>query len=260
MRNRAPFRAARESGFRPGLSFGGEPLRPSAQIFSHRRDLTPLAASNPNQPGSGARDLGLSSCDVISIRLEMRYNITMQKLASRLLAVSALGLLSVAGVRAEDPARGVKTYFLAQLNDTEKKFIDLAQAIPAEKYSWRPGEGVRSISEVLVHVSGADVMLGARFLGAKMPENIKLNRNSEKELTDKAKIIETMKTSFAFLSETAAKMSDADLQKPVKLFGGQETNGDGALMFISNHMHEHLGQLIAYARTNGVVPPWSQKQ
>jgi uncharacterized damage-inducible protein DinB len=183
----------------------------------------------------------------------------MQKLASRLLAVSALGLISIAGVRAEDPARGVKAYFLTQLNDTEKKFLDLAQAIPAEKYSWRPGDGVRSISEVLVHVAGADVMLGARFLGTKMPEGI-VTRTSEKDMTDKAKIIETMKKSFAFLSDTAAKMSDADLQKPVKLFGGQETNGDGALMFISNHMHEHLGQLIAYARTNGVVPPWSQKQ
>jgi uncharacterized damage-inducible protein DinB len=180
----------------------------------------------------------------------------MRKLASRLLALSALGVLSVCAVRAEDPVTGVKPYFLTQLKDTEKKFLDLAQAIPAEKYSWRPGEGVRSVSEVLVHVSGADVMLGARFLGATMPETIKMSRTMEKDLTDKAKIVDFMKTTFAFLNDAAAK---ADLSKPVKVFGGVETNGDGALMAISNHMHEHLGQLIAYARVNGVVPPWSQK-
>src|SRR5689334_7810842 len=131
--------------------------------------------------------------------------------ATRLLAVSALTLALTAGVRAEDPAHGVKPYFLTQLTDTEKKFISLAEAIPAEKYSWRPGEGVRSISEVLVHVAGADVMLGARFLGAEMPANIKITRTSEKDLTDKAKIIELMKTTFAFLHDTAAKKTDADL-------------------------------------------------
>jgi uncharacterized damage-inducible protein DinB len=190
----------------------------------------------------------------------MRYNKTMLTSASRALAISALALMSTAGVRAEDPARGVKPYFLTQLAETEKKFVDLAEAIPADKYKWRPGEGVRSISEVLVHVAGADVMLAARFLGTQMPANIKLSRTSEKDMTDKAQIIALMKQTFGFLRDTAASKTDADLLKPVKLFGGQETNGDGALMFISNHMHEHLGQLIAYARTNGVVPPWSQKQ
>jgi len=185
----------------------------------------------------------------------------MQNLASRLFAISVLAVTIASSVRAEDPnGRGVQAYFLTQLTDTEKKFVDLANAIPADKYKWRPGEGVRSISEVLVHVSGADIMLAARFLGVKMPDNIKMSPTMEKDLTDKDKIIEMMKNSFAFLHDTAAKMSTADLQKPVKLFGGAETNGDGALMFISNHMHEHLGQLIAYSRINGVVPPWSQKR
>ena len=185
----------------------------------------------------------------------------MLNVASRLFAVSALAVTLASGVRAEDPTgRGVQAYFLTQLGDTEKKFIDLATAIPAEKYKWRPAEGVRSISEVLVHVSGADVFLAARFLGVAMPTDIKMSPTMEKDLTDKDKIIALMKTTFGFLHDTVAKMTAADLQKPVKLFGGTETNGDGALMFISNHMHEHLGQLIAYSRTNGVVPPWSQKR
>lgn len=179
----------------------------------------------------------------------------MRKSSSRLLAYCLLSVATLAGARAEDL---IRRDYVSQLNDVEKKVTSLAEAIPAEKYSWRPGEGVRSISEVFVHIAGANYMLTSRFLSAKLPDTFKPSRTMEKDITDKAKVIELLHNAFAYARDTASKMSEADLQKPVKTFSG-ETNGDGALFFMANHLHEHLGQLIAYARTNGVTPPWSQK-
>ena len=140
---------------------------------------------------------------------------------------------------------------IANLSGAGGKLVSLAEAIPADKYGWRPAEGVRSVSETLMHVAGANFMFGARF-GKKPPEG---TRGLEKSVTDKAEVVAKLKESFAFVKEALA---GADLSKPTKLFGGREgTLGDMALMAVS-HAHEHLGQLIAYARSNNVTPPWSK--
>jgi uncharacterized damage-inducible protein DinB len=149
---------------------------------------------------------------------------------------------------------GFRGLFLDQMKDVESKIVSLAEAMPQEKYTWRPAEGVRSVSEVYTHIAGANYFLPS-FIGVKPPASF--NPAISKE-TDKAKVVEALKASFEHMRQVVLNMPDADLSKPVKLFG-QESTYEGVLFLIANHMHEHLGQSIAYARTNGVVPPWSKK-
>jgi uncharacterized damage-inducible protein DinB len=167
-------------------------------------------------------------------------------------AVLALGMAMAA--RGADPATGFRAEFMAEVDSVGKKLTDLAGAVPQEKYSWRPAPGVRSVSEVYVHVAAANYGIPS-FLGVKVPEGI--SRDMEKTVTEKAKVLEALQKSFGHLKSVAANMSDADLDKSVKVFGREMTQR-ATLMLILNHMHEHLGQSIAYARTNGVVPPWSE--
>ena len=191
-------------------------------------------------------------------RRALRYK-GLMKSPIRITPLLAIGLVLGANLPAADapvPASGMRAMFLSQLADVEKKINSLAQAMPAGKYSWRPGEGVRSVSEVFTHIAGANYMFTS-FIGAKMPEGI--DRNMEKTVTEKAKVQEVVKQSFEHVRKTVEGLSDADMAKEIKLFGRPNTEG-GTLFIMANHMHEHLGQLIAYARTNGVVPPWSAKE
>ncbi|MBI1804167.1 MAG: DinB family protein [Ignavibacteriae bacterium] len=146
-----------------------------------------------------------------------------------------------------------KTAFFSQLNDVEKKIVDLADAMPAEKYTWRPMEGVRSVSEVYMHIAGANYLLPT-FMGVKAPEGI--DRDAEKKITEKGQVIEFLKKSFVHVRKVVDDTQEADLTKPAKFFG-QETTVLGIIMNIAVHMHEHLGQSIAYARMNQIVPPWT---
>jgi uncharacterized damage-inducible protein DinB len=143
--------------------------------------------------------------------------------------------------------------FLNQLSEVETKTVDLAGAIPAEKYSWRPEEGVRSISEVYMHIAGSNFLV-PRFIGIDPPGG--LPPDMEKTVTDKAKVLEVLKQSFEHVRQAVSKIQAADLEKKVKYFGRDTTVRD-VLFSMANHMHEHLGQSIAYARMNGVVPPWT---
>jgi len=172
------------------------------------------------------------------------------------LTIAGLGAQPVASATgAPVKANGVRDLFLNQLKDVESKMVGLAETMPQEKYSWRPGEGVRSISEVYMHIVVANQFL-PNFIGVKPPQGA--TPTVEKSVSEKAKVVEALKASFAHVRKAVTEMSDADLEKPAKMFG-QETNYQGVIFRIANHMHEHLGQSIAYARTNGVVPPWSKK-
>jgi uncharacterized damage-inducible protein DinB len=151
------------------------------------------------------------------------------------------------------PTSGLRADLLKQCNEVEKKFVDLAQAMPQEKYTWRPEEGVRSVSEVYMHVVGANFFI-PRSAGVNPPEG--LSRDMEKTVTEKAKVVEMLKKSFDHLRQAVLSKSDADLDSPAKLFG-QETTVRDVFLTTVTHMHEHLGQSIAYARMNGVVPPWT---
>jgi uncharacterized damage-inducible protein DinB len=155
------------------------------------------------------------------------------------------------------PARaGMRELFLQQLADVEKKVNSLAQAVPAEKYSWRPAAGVRSISEVFTHIAGANYLFPS-MAGVKPPAGI--DPKMEQTITEKSKVQAVLKESFEHARKAVQSLSDADMAKEIKFFGRPMT--EEALFFtMANHMHEHLGQSIAYARTYGVVPPWSAKE
>ena len=167
-------------------------------------------------------------------------------------AIAAVLLLSLASQPAV--AATIAELFLADLDAVEQKYVGLAEAIPADKYGWRPGEGVRSVSEVFTHVASANYMIPS-MIGIEPPEGD--IRGMEKNVTAKAEVTAKIKESFAHLRQGVKGIPAGDIDKPIKMFGRDSTTG-GALMLIINHMHEHLGQMIAYARVNGVVPPWSK--
>ena len=171
-------------------------------------------------------------------------------LACLLLTMTAT--LTAPRLRAADRPGGFRGDFLWQLDDIEKKIEGLAAAVPEAKYTWRPAEGVRSVSEVYMHIAGSNYFL-LGFAGVKAPEG--MSHDMEK-ITDKAKVMEALKASFEFTRQAAMKLSDADLDKPAKMFGN-DTTYRGIYFVTMSHLHEHLGQSIAYARMNGVVPPWS---
>ena len=140
----------------------------------------------------------------------------------------------------------------ANLADVEEKVIGLAEAIPDGKYGWSPSDGVRSVGAVLAHVAAANYFFASRMGGGKPPEDV---GEWEKTWASQADAVEKVKASFAAVREALA---NADLAKATKLFGGRDgTLADLALIAVG-HGHEHLGQLIAYARSNEIAPPWSQ--
>jgi uncharacterized damage-inducible protein DinB len=154
------------------------------------------------------------------------------------------------------PAAGFRAEFLRHLDDMEKKMVSLAEAVPQEKYGWRPGEGVRSVGEAYMHMVLGNYFL-PRFAGIQPPAEV--TREMEKTVTEKAQVVDWLKKSFAHVRQAISNTPDADLDKPTKLFGRDATVRE-VFFLVANHQHEHLGQSIAYARSNGVVPPWTAER
>lgn len=150
---------------------------------------------------------------------------------------------------------GYRSEILAEVMIQEDKFLRLAEAVPADKYTWRPGPDVRSFAEVFLHVSTANYNL-YKLVGTAPPAGFDL-KGLEKSTTDKTKVMATLKDSFAHARKAITAMPDADLDKSLDWFGGKNTER-GILLFATRHTAEHLGQSIAYARFIGVVPPWTE--
>lgn len=180
----------------------------------------------------------------------------------RALFVLAMLLPSVTGHTQVNPYKdgtpgvtGFRSEVLAEAMIQEDKFLRLAETIPADKYTWRPAPDVRSFAEVFLHVSAANYNL-YKLVGTPPPEGFDV-KNLEKSTTDKAKVIATLKDSFAHARQAITAMPDANLEKSLDWFGGKNTQR-GILLFITRHAAEHLGQSIAYARVIGVTPPWTE--
>jgi uncharacterized damage-inducible protein DinB len=150
---------------------------------------------------------------------------------------------------------GYRSEVLAEVMVQEDKFTRLAEAIPADKYTWRPSPDVRSFAEVFLHVSAANYNL-YKLVGTPPPAGFEV-KGFEKSTTDKAKVISTLKDSFAHAKKAITAIPDADLEKNLDWFGGKNTQR-GILLFIVRHAAEHLGQSIAYARFAGITPPWTE--
>src|SRR5580692_45193 len=152
------------------------------------------------------------------------------------------------------PSYDLKGQAALDLADLQKKFTSLAEAIPAEKYTWRPEAGVRSINELFLHVAAAG--FGFPTMMGTAPASGFDGKGFEKSTTDKAKIIDWLNKSFTYSIAAVNGMSNADFAKALPKLGPDANEGDVIYLMVV-HAHEHLGQSIAYARANGVVPPWT---
>jgi uncharacterized damage-inducible protein DinB len=177
--------------------------------------------------------------------------------ASRTFAMSGPAAQSAAATQAKDttpPSYDMKPQALLDLDGMRQKFVDLATAVPAEKYGWRPAEGVRSIGEVFLHISAANYNI-PHLMDTPLPAGFD-PKTFEKSTTDKAQIIDALNKSFASAHAAIEAMSNADFNKPLTKLGPDANYGD-VIYILVTHAHEHLGQSIAYARMNGIVPPWT---
>jgi uncharacterized damage-inducible protein DinB len=183
---------------------------------------------------------------------------------SLLYAFAICLLLAAAGtaVRAED-GKGFRADLTGQVEFAQKQILDLENAIPEGKMTWRPNKEVRSISEVYSHIAFANYLL-LKLAGVTLPEGVAAGSPEdamkwEKASTDKKVIREQLVKSFDFVKTSIGNMSDASLENTVDFFG-QKMTVRSVLLGLLSHMHEHLGQSIAYARMEGVVPPWTAAQ
>lgn len=172
-------------------------------------------------------------------------------------AVAAAQCTMQMGSKANASPSGFKADYFSALDHLEKETVALAEAAPQEKYSWRPGEGVRSVGEVFMHMAAGNYSY-AKMMGATVPADVN-PREFEKSATEKAKTVDTLKKSFQFLRQTAQNIPDADMDKAVKVYGKDSTVRNVFLISVT-HQSEHLGQSIAYSREIGVVPPWTAER
>src|SRR5271170_270275 len=135
-----------------------------------------------------------------------------------------------------------------------RQLVALAEATPADKFAWRPAPGVRSTSEVYMHIALANFYL-LSVTGPAMPSDIKSDE-MEKTVTSKADVIAFLKRSLDAVKTARAQLKPGDLQRKVTIMK-KEATVDGMYLRILVHDNEHMGQLIAYARMSGIVPPWS---
>ncbi len=149
---------------------------------------------------------------------------------------------------------GVMQGFNGEWKHATNQILQLAEATPADKYSWRPAPGVRSISEVYMHIAIANFYyLG--LMGIKTPDIS--DEKLEATVTKKADVIDWLKRSFTAVESARASLKPGDLNRKLKVWGMDVTLDDLYLRAII-HANEHMGQAIAYARMNGIVPPWSK--
>jgi uncharacterized damage-inducible protein DinB len=186
--------------------------------------------------------------------------------ASMLVAVAALSSCMDQEPQNDLDPRGqqasLTSDLLTDIGQVEKKLIDLANAIPENKFGWRPAAGVRSIGEVVLHVASDNYLIPAALgFAADSSTGIKGDDYNtalayEKRTMTKAQAVAELEKSFAHVRTSLSGTTQDRFADSANLFGRQVTNQQ-AWILAATHLHEHLGQLIAYARSNGVVPPWS---
>jgi uncharacterized damage-inducible protein DinB len=179
----------------------------------------------------------------------------------------SLSLLSLTAARAATPPAApaapqgaFQSDILGQLEGAEKKVLSLEDAVPQNKFTWRPAPGVRSIGEAYLHIAFANYALIKFATGKEPPADAGWEMNPDKwdkRTTNKAEIKTTLEKSFEHAEAAIKALPDADLDKKINLFGTEMTVR-AALIALVGHANEHLGQSVAYARANKIVPPWSK--
>jgi len=173
-----------------------------------------------------------------------------------LMLVVTLGVAALQGQHAPvDPLEGVWQGYDGEWGHVSRQLIALAEAMPATTYAWRPGPGVRSTSEVFMHIAQANFFL-LSATGPKMPADLQSD-SVEKTVTAKADVVGWLRRSLDAVRDARAKLQPGDLQRNVEI-AHRHATVDGIYLRIIVHANEHMGQPVAYARMNGIAPPWSQ--
>jgi uncharacterized damage-inducible protein DinB len=165
-----------------------------------------------------------------------------------------LGLLLSAPMLLAQAPEGIWQGYDGEWRHVSAQLIALAEATPAEKFAWRPAPGVRSTSEVYMHIALANFYL-LSVTGPKMPAGLK--EDSEKTVTSKTEVIDWLKRSLDAVKEAHLAAKPNDLERKVHI-ADRDATVDGMYLRIIVHANEHMGQLVAYARMTGVAPPWSK--
>ncbi len=152
------------------------------------------------------------------------------------------------------PSYDLKPQSLQDLQIMQQHFVALAEALPLDLYKWRPSEGVRSFSEVFLHVALMNNSF-SQYLGTTVPQGF-VAKDYETSITDKAKIIAELNRSFDYYRAALDQRSNKELQTIVPKFGPDASEGDLVFLVVSDD-HEHMGQAVAYARMKGIIPPWT---
>lgn len=190
-----------------------------------------------------------------------------RSLVHRALATLTLASLAIVSLpsaaRAQDvmskeAAAAVKASFMADLDGLHTKFLGLAEAFPQDKYAWRPMDGVRSVSEVLMLAAMEGYSFIPNSFGGK-PATLGTREEMAalRTLSDKAKVIDHLNKGFAYAKAQLQGIDAATLTGKRQVMGREMSVVDGVIA-VGGDLHEHLGQMIAYARTNHIVPPWSK--
>jgi uncharacterized damage-inducible protein DinB len=172
----------------------------------------------------------------------------------RLVVALLLFVLSAPTLIAQDPLDGLWQGYDGEWRHVSQQLVALAEATPPDKFAWRPAPGVRSTSEVYMHIVMANFYL-LSVTGPKMPPDLK--EDAEKTVTSKADVISWLKRSLEAVKQAHQAENPKDLSRKVRI-AGRDATADGMYLRIIIHANEHMGQLVAYARMTGIVPPWSK--
>jgi uncharacterized damage-inducible protein DinB len=175
-----------------------------------------------------------------------------------LAAAAATAPANAQDVPDREAALEVRKRFVMDLDTLQRKFLALAEAFPADKYAWRPSPGVRSVGEVFMHVASEYYVYTPLAYGATRSPVIPRGPDAFKTFesrSTKADVMTHLKDGFAYTKQQLVGLDPAAITGTKKLFGGDHTIIETSFAMTAD-LHEHLGQLIAYARQNGVVPPW----
>jgi len=149
----------------------------------------------------------------------------------------------------------IRDEMMRHFSTSMRKLQALAEAMPAETYTWSPGEGVMEVGHVYMHVARYNYLYPTQNLQMDLPDGIEMDRMES--VRDKAQVLAAMDRSREWVLEAVGAMSDQDLEAETELYGRAVPRWTVLVQLVA-HMNEHLGQSIAYARMNGVVPPWSR--
>lgn len=176
-------------------------------------------------------------------------------LLAALTTLMMAALLAPPDARAQSAPADYRDEFLDHFERSSSKVLMLSEAMPENLYAWSPGEGVMSVERVYAHIARYNYMYLADNLGIPAPEGMDVSELES--TTGKGDVRELLRASVRHVRDHASRMTGEDLTRQVELYG-ERVPGWAVLFQLLAHMNEHVGQSVAYARVNGVVPPWSR--